>query len=107
VIRRLRPFPANRHIAIGKETQQRFILTGFRRGGQRSRVGHNLVAARLRLLAQRFALPLARRRRFGKVFAPPPRVTSGRAFSSCSVMEPLPPFSSALLGHFSLVTVGP
>ena len=66
VIRRLRPFPAYRHIAIGKESQQRFILTGFRRGGKRSRVGHNLVAARLRLLAQGFALPLARRRRFGK-----------------------------------------
>ena len=42
-----------------------------------------------------------------KVFAPPPSVTSGRAFSSCSVIEPLPPFSSAFVGHFSLVTDGP
>ena len=70
VIRRLRPFPANRHIAIGEETQQRLSLTGVSRGGKGSRVGHNLVAARFRLLAQGFALPLARRRRFGKGLRP-------------------------------------
>jgi hypothetical protein len=107
VIRRLWAFPAHRHIAVGEETQQRFVLVGLADGGQRAGVGDNLVAAGYRLLTQRFALPFTGRRGFGEGFRAAAQVTSGRAFSSCSVMEPLPPFFQRVAGHFSLVTLGP
>ncbi len=47
-----------------------------------------------------FFPPFASGCRFSKGFAPPPSVTSARALSSCSVIDPLPPFSRALSGHF-------
>jgi hypothetical protein len=92
VVRRFRSFPANRHVAVGEKTQQRFALVGFADRGQRAGIGDNLVAAGNSLLMQRFALPFTGRRGFGECFRPPPKVTSARAFSSCSVIEPLPPF---------------
>jgi hypothetical protein len=42
-----------------------------------------------------------------RISKPPPRVTSGRVWSICSVIEPGPPFSRAESGQVSEVSSGP
>ncbi|MOA35244.1 hypothetical protein D3C78_1566830 [compost metagenome] len=66
MIRGFWPFPAHRHIPVREQAKQRFILVCFSNGRQRSRIAHHLIAASLRLLAQRFALPVSRGCSFGE-----------------------------------------
>ena len=66
VIRGFRAFPANRHVAVGEQAQQRLILICRRYRLQRSGIVHQLISPRQRLLTQRFPLPFACGRHFSK-----------------------------------------
>ncbi|MOA35260.1 hypothetical protein D3C78_1567000 [compost metagenome] len=70
MIRGFWPFPAHRHIPIREQAKQRFILISFGNCRQRGRIAHHLIAPSLRLLAQRFALPVTRCCGFGEGLRP-------------------------------------
>jgi len=85
------------------------IVTGGSRGIGRAVVERLLVDGSQVLTCGRGPRPadLPAAAVWVNVADPPPRVTSGRVLSSCSVIDPAPPFSRAFSGQFAVVATGP